>query len=212
MTTNTPSYWSIEPRTWQSWVDALGPTAAAKLAGAVMSYFFDGIGPDESGLKLTRTAVALFETMRPALDRRRASAVNGKVRRGCGDVENSADRGEASHKNPEKPADETETDSQSAEQNSGRKNKAPQHRLPAETPNLGTHLAHTASTAATKSRNKNTPLPPAPSSPRVGPVEGAGVVSATEYDAMVSAGLAATTLAGYQSAVAAKGGSWRAAS
>ena len=73
-----PSYWATDPDTWRMWVNVLGPAAASKLAGACMSYFFDGTEPD--AFKLTKQARAMFEGERGKLDRRRTSALNGAKR------------------------------------------------------------------------------------------------------------------------------------
>ena len=111
MSTETPEYFYIEPATWESWVAALGFTAASKLAGACMSYFFSGeIGSD---VKLTKTAAALFEGERARLDNRRAkmaakaarakAATDGKSpERTSANVENSRGRTRKSARNEKK--------------------------------------------------------------------------------------------------------------
>lgn len=102
-----PSYWATDPDTWRMWVNVLGPAAASKLAGACMSYFFDGTEPD--AFRLTKQARAMFEGERAKLDRRRTNALNGAKRgrkstaKDGGhqperNVENSEDRGESAKK------------------------------------------------------------------------------------------------------------------
>lgn len=111
MATKRPTYFYIEPATWESWVAALGFTAASKLAGACMTYFFSGeIGSD---VKLTKTAAALFEGERARLDNRRAkiaekSKPNSPAdedeasERTSADVENSRGRARKSARNEKK--------------------------------------------------------------------------------------------------------------
>ena len=79
-TTKRPEYWSCEPGQWAAWVDALGFAAASKLAGACMTYFFEG--ELDPSVKLTKQATAIFEGIRPTLERRRSAAM-GKARGRC---------------------------------------------------------------------------------------------------------------------------------
>ena len=102
-TTLTPSFWSLTPEEWESWVQNLGIVAASKLAGACIQYFFYGEEPD---IKLTRQASALFNAERRRLDRRRASALNGArscTRSASGDVDNHGTADVENKKRAKKP-------------------------------------------------------------------------------------------------------------
>ena len=99
MTDSRPTYWSIDAETYGTWVAVLGTAAAGKLMAACAAYFFDGTEPDE--FKLTRQARAMFEGERGRMERRRASATNGRKggrKTPQTDVENSISHGKTAEK------------------------------------------------------------------------------------------------------------------
>lgn len=162
MSTETPEYFYIEPATWESWVAALGFTAAAKLAGACMSYFFSGeLGSD---VKLTKTAAALFEGERARLDNRRAkmaekaarakAATDGKSPESTSaNVENSRGRARKSARNEKKSRknlrciydSSAQTSPVPAETTSQHKPKPKLYNPQTPTPSGGTGLSPSAS-------------------------------------------------------------------
>lgn len=190
MTAETPRYWSIDPDTWRAWVAVLGNAAASKLAGACMSYFFDGTEPD--AYKLTRQARAMFEGERGKLDRRRASALNGAKggRKGAGqNVDNSKDAGKAdrnSHKDVRKieeklPRNQTDT-----------------------TPSSSGNVKPRFEVIENSNRNTN---PQTPKHSATLPTLGAGVdsvMSPAEFNAMIASGLGYVAPTAYGSLAAAQ--------
>lgn len=186
-TTETPTYFYIEPATWDSWVAALGFAAASKLVGACMSYFFSGeLGPD---VKLTKTAAALFEGERAKLDSRRAK-VAAKATQGA-----KGGRAKTARASVKKSVD----NSRDAGKTEGKSRK-----------NLGknsdnspktTHLPAETSTYQ-KPKLKLYPQTPAPSAGGAGSGgRGSGLVSQAELAELLAAGLGAATLGGYGRAV-----------
>lgn len=156
----TPVYWSLTPEEWESWVTNLGIVAASKMAGACIAYFFYGVEPD---IKLTKQAQALFNAERKRLDRRRASAMNG--RRAC----SQAESGDVENKKPTKKQGRKPTQKQSE--------KTPKKTGVQNTPRPAkTHEASPPPTYISQSLHHN-PQTPAPSER----ARGSGVVSMSEY-------------------------------
>ena len=171
MTNETPTYWSIDADTYTTWVAVLGNAAAGKLMAACAAYFFDGTEPDQ--FKLTKQARALFEGERGRMERRRASAVNG--RRGGRstapeDVQNPVDNRKSSGK-----------PSKNSRRSSGKvAEKSAKNQAPAQASTSGNAKSRLAPILnLNPSHNPQTPAPSAGGAGSGG--RGSGLVSPAEF-------------------------------
>lgn len=173
MTTTTPSYFYIEPATWESWVAALGFTAASKLAGACMTYFFTGALGDD--VKLTKTAQALFEGERARLDNRRAKAAAKAARAAEAAEKACVEKSRTAEKKPAKSSDRPRKN-QRKNCDSSEPAGESTSRVPAET-------ASRPTTHLKPKPNLNNPQTPTPRATGGGR-GGGGVMSAAEFAAL----------------------------
>lgn len=179
MTNDKPTYWSIDADTYATWVNVLGTAAAGKLMAACAAYFFDGTEPD--GFKLTKQARAMFDGERGRMERRRASATNGRKggRRAPranvenpprGDVEKSATHEKSAGK-PRKESGRTDE-------------KSPKKQPPTQAPSRQIDKSR-----LTPIHNLNPNLNPQTPAPSGGGAGSGGSVTPAEFAAMLGAGL-----------------------
>ena len=195
---DTPSYWSIDPSTYDTWVRVLGAAAAGKLMAACCGYFFHGADPDD--FKLNKTARALFDGERDRLDRRRVSALNGaKSGRGIRAAQDGIRAAESDLKAEHMASDSVENQtatsvekSASCEKSAGESAKSLRKVAGKSTKNQASAQPVTCENAnsrlapiITMSPNNNPQTP----APRDGRARGSGMVSRAEYDAMLASGL-----------------------
>ena len=173
---DTPTYWSIDPSTYDTWVRVLGAAAAGKLMAACCGYFFHGADPDD--FKLSKTARVLFDGERQRLDRRRASAINGtksvRRKRDAGPRATGKSAGKSGNSLGKVAEKSTE-------------NQAPAQQPTSE--NANSRLAPVLNLSP--NTNPQTPAP------RAKAARGSGIVSRAEFDAMVAAGLGYGTPTAY---------------
>ena len=175
MTDSRPTYWSIDAETYAMWVAVLGTAAAGKLMAACAAYFFDGTEPD--GFKLTKQARAMFEGERGRMERRRASATNGR-KGGRKDVENP--RAE----NVENSTSCEETPKKSRKSSGKAAKKSPKNPTPIPAPTCDFNKSR-----LTPILNLNPNLNPQTPAPRDRGAGSGGSVTPAEFAAMLGAGL-----------------------
>lgn len=184
-TDEKPTYWSIDADQFEMWTNLLGATAAGKLMQACAAYFFGGIEPTN----LNRQAQTLFEGERNRLERRRASATNGRkggrTTKGASvdnHVENSGSAPKVAKKSRRSSAKVAKKLSENQTPTTTPSREINKSRL---TPILSLNL------------NQN-PQTPAPSDGGAGSGgRGAGSVSPAEFAAMLGAGLGYDAPAAY---------------